>query len=301
MSGLAGDPSTAPAYLRQITQTLNNQPFCTYTLTHNYLGLLLGVTGSGAQSSQAAYGYDARGRLSSQQTQYAVNGGSVQSNGTYTYDGSGNLNGGGNGWQYNSNNQLTLAPPTADLPGAAGLSYDAAGNLTGLNGEVFTYDCWGNLTRADNTPSGTVTYAYDSGGRCISKSVGGATTYYVYDGEDVAGETDSTGATTRTYSWGALGLISDHGSGASNDRYYDYDAHGNTSALADSGGNVSGRGAYTPYGSPLGQELPTPYTWQGQSGNRHEREAGLYIGISSCAAVCACRAHVHVRIWCLLQ
>ena len=122
--------------------------------------------------------------------------------------------------------------------------------------------------------------------------MGGATTYYVYDGEDVAGETDSTGATTRTYSWGALGLISDHGSGAGSDRYYDYDAHGNTSALADSGGNVSGRGAYTPYGSPLGQELPTPYTWQGQSGNRHEREAGMYIGISHAPYVPAAPTYV---------
>ena len=159
-------------------------------------------------SRSGQYAYDVRGRLTSQQTVYHANATSTsQNSGSYSYDAAGHLNAGANGWQYNVNGQLTSAPAAGGLAGASGLSYDAAGHLTGLNGLTLSYDCWGRLAQVANTPSGTVQYRYDSSGRRVCKQVGTSKTFYLYDGGDLIAEANGSGQITRTYTWGALGLI----------------------------------------------------------------------------------------------
>ena len=55
----------------------------------------------------------------------------------------------------------------------------------------------------------SVTYAYDSAGRRVKKTVSGQTTWYVYDGDTLLAEVDASGSLRTAYVWGALGLISD--------------------------------------------------------------------------------------------
>jgi YD repeat-containing protein len=208
-----GDPSTAPAYLRTITQIANGVTLRSYTLTHSYLGQILQrtATGAGGMAETDTFGYDSRGRLTSENNQVLIGGVTSTKTGTYQYDLSNNLQGGVGGWTYNSNNQLTAAPPMGGLPGATGLTYDSAGNLTAANGMGFTYDALEEMTQATGTLQGTVTYTYDVLGRRASKTASGVTTNFLYDGDDIIAEATGAGvgaAISASYVWGPGGLIS---------------------------------------------------------------------------------------------
>ena len=89
---LCGDPSTAPAYLKTITQTVNGSLFWKYTLKTSLLGQLLSQTGLGSVSTQNSMG-----------TYTYTN------SGTFAYDAANNLKP-SSGWTYNQNNQLIAAP-----------------------------------------------------------------------------------------------------------------------------------------------------------------------------------------------
>lgn len=74
-------------------------------------------------------------------------------------------------------------------PGA-GYTYDSAGNQTstgsrqslGAQANTYAYDAENRLKSANIGNTGTVTYTYDGEGRRVQKTVGSATTSYVYDG-----------------------------------------------------------------------------------------------------------------------
>ena len=262
-------------------------------------------------SRSGQYSYDVRGRLTAQQTVYHANANSTTADsGSYSYDAAGHLNAGANGWQYNANGQLTSAPPVAGTPGATGLSYDASGHLTGFNGLALSYDTWGRLAQVANTPSGTVSYFYDSSGRRACKQVGNVKTFYLYDGSDLIAETDASGNLTRSYVWGALGLISDYTpqqggngfglhapqsewrqdwfslpgrrhsawmqcqAGSGRNRYYAFDPEGNLSSLVGEGGLPYRYGCYSPFGSAeLARQLQQEaFGYKGQSGAYHDSE-----------------------------
>ena len=60
-----------------------------------------------------------------------------------------------------------------------------------------------------------MSYAYDAFGRRMSKTVGSSTPYYLYDGDALIAEVDaSTNQVTRSYTWGADGLVSDRAGSA---------------------------------------------------------------------------------------
>ncbi len=54
------------------------------------------------------------------------------------------------------------------------------------------------------------TFAYDGDGQRATKTVGGVTTYFLYDGDEVLDEVQKTPSgyqVTTTYGWGADGLV----------------------------------------------------------------------------------------------
>jgi len=279
VSGYPGDTSTAPAYVRTVTQQANNQTLWTYTLTHSPLGQLIGEsgTGLGGNTESLSYSYDGRGRLASSTTNYAIGGVTPNLTGIYSYDLANNINGGA-GWTYDSRNRITSAPAQGGLAGLTSVSYDASGNMTAANGMTLTYDAKNRLSSVSGTPYGTVTFTYDFIGRRASKTVGLVTTDFVYDGYKLIAEVNaSTGAVTRSYTWGPLGVIGDCAGGVS--RYYLYDGQGNVRTILDSGYNVQARGAYTPYGAPAAPSLQpnTPFAWNGRSGAYTDVETGLIL------------------------
>jgi RHS repeat-associated protein len=109
----------------------------------------------------------------------------------------------------------------------------------------------------------------------MSKTVGSSTTYYLYDGDALIAEVDaSTDQVTRSYTWGADGLVSDHSGTQS--RFYLFDALGDARSLLDTNGNLLASAAYTAYGTPIVTPLPsTPFGWQGQAGCYSDSATGL--------------------------
>ncbi|MCW3052530.1 MAG: hypothetical protein JWN14_1700 [Chthonomonadales bacterium] len=199
-SNQPGDSSPAPLFLTGITQTVNGQASYTYSLQHDYLGNLLAMQGTGTSPGQqrsAAFTYDLRGRVTSANESFSPNAQSTfTSAGNYVYDLSDNLMGGGGGWTYNANNQLTNAPASGGLPGATGLQYDGAGNLTGIGGHTLAYNPQGQLSGVDNN----VSYTHDASGHMTSRTAGGQSTYFLYAGDSLVAEVDGTGNVTCAYS-----------------------------------------------------------------------------------------------------
>jgi YD repeat-containing protein len=74
---------------------------------------------------------------------------------------------------YNAANQLTQR-------GAATLVYDANGNLTSDGTNTYTWDARNQLVGISG--ASTASFVYDALGRRVSRTVGGQTTEYVYDG-----------------------------------------------------------------------------------------------------------------------
>jgi RHS repeat-associated protein len=286
VSGLSGDPSTAPAYLHQISETATKTGSTTwkssYTLKHSVLGQLVSETGSTTapnDTSSELFTYDTRGRLATESESYHPSSSqSFTNNATEGYDLANNLLAGvSGGWTYNNLNEVTSAPTYSGAPnlaGATGLSYDASGDLTGMNGRTLGWDVWGNLVSESNTPFGAVSFTYDSAGRRVSKTVGTTTTYYLYNGSTLLCEISSAGQVGRSYVWGPQGLIGDITVG-SGSHYYLYDGLGNTRDVINPDQSLAGETEYTAWGSGLGGSVPTPFGWQGQYGAYTDAETGL--------------------------
>ena len=101
-------------------------------------------------------------------------------------------------YNYNSSNELTSNSN-------GGYTYDSNGNtLTDATGRSFTWDFENRLTQAvvPGTNGGTTTFKYDPFGRRIQKSGPRGTTNYLYDGQDLLEEVDSSGNVMARYTDG---------------------------------------------------------------------------------------------------
>jgi RHS repeat-associated protein len=219
------------------------------------------------------YGYDAANQLTS--LSWANAGGSLGDL-TYSSDDAGRRVALGGSFA------RTSIPPA--LPSA---TYDVANRILTWDGTAFTYDLNGNLT-SDGTTTHTwnarnqltalgggasATFGYDALGRRRSKSFGGLTTVYLYDGFDVVQE-QIGGSPSANY---LLGLGIDERfsrSDGTGTTHYLADALGSTLALANGSGSVAASYTYEPYGattqSGTGSANAARYT------GREEDGTGLY-------------------------
>ncbi|MCB9940713.1 MAG: hypothetical protein H6823_20945 [Planctomycetaceae bacterium] len=145
------------------------------------------------------YSYDSRDQLTGANHADAAN-----PDETYAYDGTGNRTSSqrhGTGYATGVGNRLTT-------DGTSTYEYDAEGNLvkqtTIASGAVreFLWDHRNRLIRVTDRPDATaassqvVEYTYDAMNRRVGKTIDGAATYFIYDGNDVLVELtdiDSTG------------------------------------------------------------------------------------------------------------
>jgi YD repeat-containing protein len=119
---------------------------------------------------------------------------------TFTYDGlnrltSANDSGGwsrnfnydqwGNSWVTGATGPLAGNTPTSNVYNGknqiGSYNYDAAGNLTTLNGNTPSYDAENRMTALAATGGGAESILYDAVGQRVQKTVGGSTTVYVYE------------------------------------------------------------------------------------------------------------------------
>jgi RHS repeat-associated protein len=150
------------------------------------------------------------------------------------------------GYTANGLNQYTVA-------GNAAPTYDPNGNLTSTDGTTYAYDVENRLTSATGATSATL--GYDPLGRLNTTVSGGATTRFLYDGDELIGEYDGSGTLLRRYVHGANTdepIVWYEGSGfaTANRRVLRADHQGSIVVVADSSGNSLGINSYDEWGNP---------------------------------------------------
>jgi RHS repeat-associated protein len=153
--------------------TAKTQDGVSYTYGYDELYQLTSVTKAGALTE--SFSYDNVGNR-------------------MTATGAGNING---AYAYDDNNRLLTANGNT-------FNWDENGNQVGWNdsqaNRTFEYDIENRLT-AFSTATTNATYQYDPQGRRISKTVNGSTTKYLWDGNVLLAELDSTNTITKTYAF----------------------------------------------------------------------------------------------------
>lgn len=190
----------------------------------------------------------------------------TKSNNLFAFAGTYNVN---RDYSVNGLNQYTAA-------GAATFGYDANGNLTSDGTTTFLYDIENRLVGAGGARSAAL--RYDPLGR-LYKTVGASgTTRFLYDGDALVGEYDSSGNLLRRYVHGTDSTADDpiawyEGSafGGGNERILRSDWQGSIALVTDNAGSaVFGVNSYDEYGIPgssnTGRFQYTGQAWQSDLG-----------------------------------
>lgn len=234
------------------------------------------VTGSSGVNFTSVYGYDSFGNRSNM---------SYTENGALKYNVS---------YEYDMNNRLTKELKTSSASNGytnvTEYSYDKNGNTlskvwynknadnsyemfvndfnsdNSVGYEVYTYDELNELTSLQNSRGNSASYTYLPSHYRMSKNVNGSVTYHIWDGENIAAESNGT-STVRSYVWGSQ-LLTDE-----DRRTYMYDGHGNMVQQVKSGA-VENKTRYDAYGNVVeGSNVnDTPF---GYCGEYTDSESGL--------------------------
>lgn len=212
---------------------------------------------------------------------------------TYDWDAVGNPIGSAVAVAPNSGNRL-------ERLGDQELRYDPDGNLVQRvrNGVVVQNLEWNSLgqliraatnDRANGIVDNWVTFGYDAAGRRVRKTTNdGRTTYYVWDGDDLAAEFDAGGnlLAAFTYLPGVDQLHSVYAAPPGRPiiegqvfYYLQDDAPGSVRGLVASGGTVVATYDVDVWGRPTAVSEPGLYNWAQPflfAGREYDRETGLY-------------------------
>ena len=188
----------------------------------------------------------------------------------YTYDAAGNristVNGSTTNYTSNNLNQYIQA-------GNNRYTYDATGNLTSDGTFTYAYDYENRLITANKTGT-SAAYKYDSFGRRIEKTVGSASTKFLYDGDQIIAEYDSSGNISAKYIFGP-GIdepISITKEGQT--YYYHSDGLGSVTCLTDSNGTIVESYSYDVFGRPsVTSSLGNRFMF---TGREYDAETDLY-------------------------
>ncbi len=168
--------------------------------------------------------------------------------------------------------------------------YDRAGNLVSASGgstASYQYNALNQLTAVYAGSTLIARYAYDVLGRRIAKKVyssatGGTVGYmrFVYEGENVAFETDEAGNVGLRYTWGGVDDLLAVDSGSTKHYYLTQDLLHTARGLVRRDGTWIVSQRYDPYGSTIARDTnsavwvpPLRYAW---TGREYDAELGLY-------------------------
>ena len=164
------------------------------------------------------------------------------SNDTYVYQPAA-LN---RGYEPNGLNQYSV------VAGGA-YTYDQFGNLTSNSTYSYAYDVENRLLTVSGVPN-PVTLTYDTLGRLQTSTASGATTSFLFDGDNLVEENDSSGNTLRRYVPGPgtdEPLVWYEGASVNTPYWPVADSQGSIIGYADASGNAGTTYTYDPYGYPL--------------------------------------------------
>jgi RHS repeat-associated protein len=211
----------------------------------------IGYTKGVSTLGDLAYGYDAAGRRTALWGSYGRTGLPAATTASASY---------------NPDNQLTSWNGTT-------LSYDLNGNLTDSGSQTFT---WNDRNQLTATSTGSASFSYDGLGRRLSKTVGGTTTKFLYDGANVVQEQNSTNTATANLLTG-LGIDQTFSrsivGGATSSLLTD--ALGSTIALGDANGAVQTSYTYEPFGAVTESGATNTNSYQ-FTGRENDGTTGLY-------------------------
>ena len=242
------------------------------------------------------YGYDDLYRLTSETIA-----GATSQNGTigYTYDAVGN--------RQQITSTVNAIPSSGTLfydanDRTATDTYDNNGNTVAQAGTTNVYDFENHLVR-----HGAMTIVYDGDGNRVAETIGGVTTKYQVDDQNLTGyaqvvEELQNGSVVRKYSYG-LERISENQliSGAWKISFYNYDGHGSVRALTNNTGVVTDTYDYDAFGNLIASTGSTGNSYL-YAGEQFDPNLGLYynraryLGCSEWQvlehgpSVCACKA-----------
>ena len=167
---------------------------------------------------------------------------------------------------YNGSNEITTT----------GYTYDHNGNMTSDGESDYTYDAMNRLTEvADHGTQQTIaTYAYDHQGRRTSKTTGGATTRYHWDGNNLIAETNASGTVKATYTYDDVGNPVSMTRGGQ-PYFYQTNSHGDVTTLTNASGQVVNNYTYDPWGK-VTQESETVENPVRYAGYLYDSETGMY-------------------------
>nr|WP_309545330.1 RHS repeat-associated core domain-containing protein [Xanthomonas campestris] len=144
------------------------------------------------------------------------------------------------------------------------LTYDNNGNLLSDGTRTYVWNVRDQLVQIKQGTTSIASFGYDALGRRYSKTEGGATTSYLYDGQNAVQE--KVGTTVNPILTG-LGIDQRFARNDANGRmYYLTDNLGSTRALTNAEGAVVRRYDYTPYGQAqaTGGSSDNPYQYTGR-------------------------------------
>lgn len=229
----------------------------TTTFSYDPVGRLNALShnvGGTAWDVAFSYGYTPAAQIAQQ----------TRNNDAYVWSGHYNVD---RTYAVNGLNQYTSA-------GSATFTYDANGNLTSDGSTTYVYDVENRLVSASGTKNSTL--RYDSLGRLYETVGDGATTRFLYDGDELVAEYNGTGTLLRRYVHGKNvddPVVWYEGTGTGTPRWLHTDHQGSIIAVTDSTGNAIATNSYDEYGIPAagnsGRFQYTGQAWMPELGVYH--------------------------------
>ena len=178
-------------------------------------------------------------------------------------------------YRYDAANQLTETCADAACTTTTGtFTYDLNGNLVSRTDGPATsmaYDAENHLAWISVAGQPEQTYAYDDQGRRIRKTVGGTTTQYLYDGQNIAAEYNTWASPTARTTHGP-GIDAPVLRAAATTQYFHQDGLGSVVALSNANGGTDATARFDAWGRRIGGTGTIPvYGYTG----REPDETGL--------------------------
>jgi RHS repeat-associated protein len=172
------------------------------------------------------------------------------------------------------NGNTTTQAYEVDVTDVTGtFSYDANGNLTARGTKAYAWDAENRLIRVTSNGVELANFTYDGLGRRVSKTAGGLTNRYVYDGGDVMQDRVEGGATQRHVHGPAIDSHLATVDGAGIASYYLADHLGSIVQTTNAAQQVTLTRQYDPWGTLTIGGATSGYAFTGREWNA---DTGLY-------------------------